>query len=143
MKEDDTCLEELVSQFDSKRTEDEYVNADDGLSTCLSFDDTNQWREELRSMVCDETPSLSKQIRVNENSEDEDEIEPERSSITSYDAALRISNNLQLFKTKNGEEEVAGAMFNVITLLGSAKLNHAKKLKQSSILQYFNKTWFM
>ena len=28
----------------------------------LSFEDTNQWREELRSMACDETPSLSKEI---------------------------------------------------------------------------------
>ena len=97
LDEDDACLEELVSQFDPESTANEYVNADDGLSTCLLFNETCHWREELRSMVCDETPSLSKQIRVDEDSEDEDEIEPERSSITSYDAALRISNDLQLF----------------------------------------------
>ena len=97
LEEDDTCLEELVSQFDPERTADEYVNADDGLSTCLSFDDTDRWREEPHSMVCDETPSLSKQIRVDGDSEDEDEIEPEKSSITSYDAALHISNDLQRF----------------------------------------------
>ena len=97
LEEDDTCLEEHVSQFDPESTADEYENADDGLSTCLLFDDTTQWREELHSVVCDETPSLSKQIRVDEDSEDKDEIEPERSSIASYDAALRISNDLQLF----------------------------------------------
>ena len=47
LEEHDTCLEELklVSQFDPERTANEYVNADDGLSTCLSFEDTNQWRE--------------------------------------------------------------------------------------------------
>ena len=108
------------------------------VSARLTFEDTDQWREELRSMVCDETASLSKQIRVDEDSEDEesDEIEPERSSITSYEVALRISNDLQLFITQNEEKEVAETMFNVITLLESAKLNHAKKMKQLSILQY-------
>ena len=60
LEEGESCLEELVSQFDSKRTADKYVNAADGLSTCLLFDDTDQWREELHSMVCDETLSLSK-----------------------------------------------------------------------------------
>ena len=37
---------------------------------------------------------------------------------------MRLSQKgvaLQLFLTQNGEEEVAGAMFNVITLLESAK----------------------
>ena len=94
-------------------------------------------------MVCDETPgpSLSKQVRVAEDSDDEDELEPERStcSITSYEGALRVANDLQLFLTQNEEEEVAAAMFGVVTLLESAKLNHAKKMKQSSILHYFNK----
>ena len=32
LEEDDTCLEELVHQFDPDTTADEYVNADDGLS---------------------------------------------------------------------------------------------------------------
>lgn len=142
LEEDDMCLEELVTQLDPDITADEYVDADDGLSTCLTFEDTNQWREELRSMVADETSSLSKQIRV-EHSESEDDsdddTEPDMStcSITSYQMALRVSNDLLHFLTQNEEEEVAGAMFNVITLLESAQLKQAKRMKQSSILQYF------
>ena len=70
LEEDDTCLEELVHQFDPDTTADEYVNADDGLSM-FHFEEADNWRQELCSMVCDETPSLSKQIRLDEESEDE------------------------------------------------------------------------
>ena len=41
LEEDDTCLEELVHQFDPDTTADEYVNADDGLSTCLTFEEAD------------------------------------------------------------------------------------------------------
>ena len=85
------------SSVDPDTTADEYMNADDGLSTCLTFEEADNWRQELRCMVCDETPSLSKQIQLGEKSEDDDEIEPERSSITSYDVALCMSNDLLLF----------------------------------------------
>ena len=63
------------------------------------------------------------------------------SSITSYQVALRLSNDLLLFFTQNNEEELAGAIFNVITQLESAKL--AVKMKQSSILQYFGEALFI
>ena len=142
MEEGDVYLEELVTQPDPDTTTDQHVNADDGLSTCLTFEDTDQWREELCSMVIDETPSLSKQIKVEDSdSEDhsEDDVEPERStrSITPYQMALHVSNDLLQFLTQNQEEEVAGAMFSVITLLESAQVNQAKRMKQSIILQHF------
>ena len=57
-------MEELVTQLDSDTTADGYVNPDDDVRACLTFEDTDQWRKELRSMVIDETPSLSKPIRV-------------------------------------------------------------------------------
>ena len=76
-----------------------------------------------------------KKTTVEESDDSEDEIEPEVSSITSYQVALRLSNDLLLFFTQSNEEELAGAMFNVITQLESAKL--AVKTKQTSILQYF------
>lgn len=63
------------------------------------------------------------------------------SRITSYDVTLCISKDLQLFFTQKEEEEIeeiVGSMFKVITMLESAKLNHAKMMKQLSILQYFN-----
>ena len=41
------------------------------------------------------------------------------------------------FLDQHEEGEVAGAMFNVITLLENAQLNQTKKMKQSNILQYF------
>ena len=96
---------------------------------------THNWREELRTLACEEGQSASKKARDEENDDSEDEIEPEVSSITTYQVALRLSNDLLLFFTQNNEEELAGAMFNVITQLESAKL--AVKMKQSSILQYF------
>ena len=74
--------------MDPDTTADEYMNADDGLSTCLTFEEADNWRQELRCMVCDETPSLSKQIRLGEKSEDDDEIEP---------VVLCMSNDLLLF----------------------------------------------
>ena len=59
LEEDDNGLEELVTQLDPDTTAYDYVNADDDVSTCLTFEDTDQWREELSSMVTDQTPSLS------------------------------------------------------------------------------------
>ncbi len=38
----------ILSQFDPTMTSNEYLSADDDLSTCLTFEDTDQWREELR-----------------------------------------------------------------------------------------------
>ena len=99
------------------------------------FDDTHNWREEIRTLACEEGRSASKKTTVEESDDSEDEIEPEVSSITSYQVALRLSNDLLLFFTQSNEEELAGAMFNVITQLESAKL--AVKTKQTSILQYF------
>ena len=69
--DEDTCLEDLVHHFDVDTTADDYANADDGLDTNLTFEDSDNWREELRSMACDENPSPSKQTRV-EVDEDRD-----------------------------------------------------------------------
>ena len=69
----------------------------------------------------------------------EDYVEPQKSTcnVTPKQMALHVSNNLLLFKNQNEDEEVAGAMFNAITLLEGAQLNQTKKIKQSNILQYF------
>ena len=47
LDEDDTSLEELVQQIDPGTTTEEYLAADDDLSTCLSFEDTDNWMEDL------------------------------------------------------------------------------------------------
>lgn len=96
----------------------------------------------MQSMVCNENMSPSKQtsMEVNEDSEDDEEDETERSSITSYEVALRLSSDLLQFVPQNKEEAAAGAMFSVITLLEGAKVSMEMKRKQSSILNYFNET---
>ena len=113
LDEDDTSLEELVQQIDPGTTTEQYLAADDDLSTCLSFEHTENCREDLRSMVCEEIPLRSKQAHVVEERDDEDDDDNakiEQSSITSYEMALHVSNDLQYFFTQNQEEEIARNM---------------------------------
>ena len=82
--------------------------------------------------------STLKQINDDDESNDKCETEAEQSSITSYEMALRLPNDLQLFFAQNKEEEISGAMFNVVAMLEITKLTYAKKMKQTSIVQYLN-----
>ena len=132
---DISSLDELVCQINPDASASDYINVVEDLSTGLTFEDTPNWMKELRTLACEEGQSVSKKTRDEESYDNEDEIEPEMSSITSYQVALCLSNDLLLFFTQNNEEELPRAMFNVITQLESAKL--AVKMKQSSILQYF------
>lgn len=52
-----TSLDELIQQIDPETTTDEYIAADDDLSTCLTFEYTTIWRKELRSIVREEISS--------------------------------------------------------------------------------------
>ena len=130
-------LQELVDQLGSETTAQEYISADDDLCTCMTFEDSSRWREELRSMVCDESPSSAKQpLLDDDDSGNEEEPEAESSTITTYDEALRISNDLLLFLTQHSEEHLSGMVFKVITELESIKLNWLMRFKQSSITQF-------
>ena len=54
-------LQELVNQLGSDITTDEYMAADDDdLCTCVSSDESDKWRIELRAMVCDDMESSVK-----------------------------------------------------------------------------------
>ena len=89
--EEGTYLQQLVAQFDPNTTVNEYVNADEELDTCLTFEDTDEWREELRSMVCDES-NVSPLFQDSESEDaDESESDPEKSSITSFNRAITLS----------------------------------------------------
>ena len=57
--------------------------------------------------MIEEGQSVSKKTRDEESDDNEDEIEPEMSSITSYQVALCLSNDLLLFFNN---EELAGAI---------------------------------
>lgn len=51
-----------MSQIDPTISTKDYVSADDDLDTC--FNDADEWREELRSMVCEESPSLQRKVQL-------------------------------------------------------------------------------
>ena len=76
-----TSLDELIQQIDPETTTDEYIAADDDLSTCLTFEDTTIWRKELRSIVREEISSWAKHAHVAEEceyDEDEDDADTEK-----------------------------------------------------------------
>ena len=54
-------LNDLVSQFHDM-TAEEYISFDNDLDTCLTFDETGEWREELRRLAC-EAP-LAKRVET-------------------------------------------------------------------------------
>ena len=139
--EEDTYLQQFVSQFDPNTTVNEYVNADEELDTCLTFEDTDEWREELCSMVCDEFESNASPLFQDDESEDaadEPECDPEKSSITSFNNAVTLSHDLLLFLGQNDLQEEAASMTKVISSLQCVQLKRSMTKKQSSILQYFN-----
>ena len=139
-EDDMSSLNELVRQIDPNTSVGDYIEADDDLSMSFTFEDTVNWQEELRTMVCDQGPSSSTESTGEDSDDSEEENKLETSSITSYDVALRLSNDLLLFFTQNADEELARAMFNVVTQIENIKL--AVKVQRSSILQYFNKSQF-
>ena len=136
--EDDATakLQELVNHLGSDITTDEYMAADDDLCTCVSFDDSDKWREELRDMVCDDMePSAKMPAAVqDDDSDDEEEPEVEGSTIHTYEA-LKVANDL-LFFAQQGEEDLADVMFKAVVDLQAIKLKKSMELKQSSILQF-------
>lgn len=90
-------LDELVEELHCGLTGDEYVNAEDGLTTYFTFDgagDTN-WREKLRKEVLSDYGSAPKRaiVELDESSDEEDEV----TSIQTYDTALTLAKDLQLF----------------------------------------------
>ena len=128
-------INDLIAQFDPSMTTEDYLEADDDLSTSFTFNDTDQWREELRAMAC-EVPSAK---RIATESEDEDEceeLEPELSCISSLQDAISISNDLLSFVSQNGMEDSAEHLSYVVAKLQAEEVQ--KKTTQSSILQYFS-----
>lgn len=98
--DDNAALQELVNQFDPTTTVQEYnaYNADEGLDTCFTFDNMSECREQLRTLAIEEGPT--KQTRVEEESEDDNDEEPRESSITSYSKALGVCNDYSFSSRK-------------------------------------------
>ena len=130
-------IDELVSQFDSSMTTAEYIEADDDPTTSFTFNDLDNWREELRAMVC-ETPA-AKRVSTAETSESEkedenEEPEPVPSSIASIEDAVAVASYLLSYVSENGLEDTAEHLTYVVASLQHAQIK--KKSTQSSILQY-------
>ena len=58
----DEELQQLVQQFDPEMTASDYVNADEDLPTCHTFDNEENWREELRAEVLLQRNRLSVKV---------------------------------------------------------------------------------
>lgn len=58
--DDRARLQELMDQLGSETTAEEYMSTNDDLCTCMNFESSDEWRDELRSMVCDESPPAAK-----------------------------------------------------------------------------------
>ena len=137
-EDDMSSLNELVRQIDPNTSAGDYMEVDDDPSTSFTFEDMVNWREELRAMVCDQGPSSFTESTGEDSDDSEEENELETSNITSYDVALRLSNDLPLFLTQNADEQLARAMYNVVTQIENIKF--VAKVQQSSILQFFYKS---
>ena len=113
----------------------EYINADEEIPTSATFEDDEYWREELRDIVISsKAPQTS---HVDKEKSDEEESEDDNVSalsITSFNEAIRVANDLLLFLTEREEEKISEQMFDVVQLIEQAKLN---QVQQKSILQYF------
>lgn len=116
-------LDGLVKQIDSTCTPEEYLNANDDLCTCQSYEidgEASNWREELRAIACASVED-DKPFDVEVSSED-DEPEPEMSPIGTHKEAISVVNDLLLYLSQSGEEEIAETMGKVVTSLQSAKM---------------------
>ena len=119
-------LQKLVNQLGSGIVTDEYKAADHDLHVCacVSFDDSVKWREELRDTVRDDMESFAKipAAMQDDDNDDEEEPEVEQSTIHNYDEALKVTNDLMLFFTQQGEEELSDVMFKTVVDIQAIKL---------------------
>ena len=72
----DEELQELVQQFDQDLNADDYVNADEDLPICDTYDKNENWREELHGEVLS-SGQVKKQAVSERDSDEEDESDKE------------------------------------------------------------------
>ena len=147
LDQDSSELGELVSQIQGDISVEQFISADNVLSTCFTFDDPDRWREELRDEVCSEeylpqakktapTEKLNEDCSEQSSDEEDDEVVPV-STIKSYSEALSTANNLFLFLTANGEEQISEQLSTTIVAIEHAAVQSMRANKQTDLLQYF------
>ena len=121
-------MQELVQQFDPELNASDYINADEDLPTCDTYDNNENWKDELRDEVL--SGSRAKKHTFSENdSEEEDESDEESpSTITTLREAIDCGNNLLKFLTQKGEEQLSDNMFKIVQQLQVSQLEHSKQM---------------
>ena len=117
-------LDKLVQEPCCGITADQYVTVEEDLTTCFTFDGASNtnWRENLRTTVLSEFGTAAKRPAL-----ELDELSDEEEAITSnqtYDTALTLAKDLQLFLVSKGKERAAEDQQRVIL---SARITHAKQ----------------
>ena len=135
-------LDELLTSLNSGTTAAEYLDPEDDLCTCFTFDETEKsdWREGLRAEVVTDGSPPKKATIEKENTSDSNDEEVECTSIKSLDVALTLSKDLLLFLVAKGEEEAAENQQKVISSLDDAKLklrvNYSKQTTLDGFIQH-------
>lgn len=129
-------LNELVQQMGCGITGEQYVTDEEDLTTCYSFDGASEgnWRERMRADVCSNAAKRPALDGNESTCSEEEEEEPEVSSITSVDVAMLLSKDLLLFLLDKGQEQAAEYQQKIISTLQDVKLNNKKS--QSTIMDY-------
>ena len=137
--QDMSSLNELVQQINPDLTAEEYVSAEEDLTTCFTFDGDSEtnWREKLRTTVVSECGSTAKRPALEQEESSDEEEEEQVTSIQSFDTALTLAKDLLLFLLSKGEEKAAEDQQRVISTLEDAKLSsRIKNAKQTSLFDY-------
>ena len=102
----DEELEELVQQLgpDMPLTTTEYVAADEDVATCATFENSANWRQELRGMVVSDGIGSKMPAIVEDEEEEESDEELPADTITTYDEAIRCGNDLLAFLTRENSQ---------------------------------------
>lgn len=134
-------LDELVQQLHCNATAEKYITSEEDLTTCLTFDGASDanWRETLRTVVASDFASEAKRpaLEQDESSDEEEEV----TSIQSYDTALTLFKDLQLFLVSKGEEKAVEDQQNVISALENAKVSaRLKNATQTCKMDFMNNT---
>jgi len=134
---DTTVLGELVRRMQGEITANEYGSADDDLSTCFTFNNPSEWREELREEICSVSAEVGDTplVDCSDDSGDEVEMLPPDCTILTYSQALKAASDLLQFTTERGHEEVSEDIHRVLLALEDYKLKQA--CKQTDLLQFF------
>ena len=112
-------LDVLVQELRCGITADQYLTVEEDFTKCFTFDGSEAGMEAKRLA-----------LELDESSDQEEAI----TSIQTYDTALTLAKDLQLFLVSKGEEKAAEDQQRVISALEDAKLSaRMTHAKQSSL----------